>query len=391
MHIILREQIDSLKSNQFHTTATINNGDATIDRIIYFESDGKDEDAVTITSLATFPQKYSAHPKHPNYKYYGNATIDPVDSTGRYWKAVLQYSTSNPNATTSSGGKVTSDTPPWDLLPDNISFTNPETTVPFDLAYDDKGELVIPVANSAGDIIPAVKSVCNSQMSFTFATKRWDENNAIEYGNTLNSSSIKICGIKLKKGQGLLKPPEASYLTVYEENSDKIKWQYWSVNVTIVFDIHETIFVRKFLNVGDRAKFKEISLTDDPVMRDSGLAVTIPETDNLSQICRFRKSKKFTVAGKSVYLPVGEIVFCSWEQYIAARQAYLDASSTLVNNGTLDSLYELQCEQEKQMPLDKDGYIDLSALETKKYLTKEFQVYPAKSWSSLNFPSKGIK
>jgi hypothetical protein len=392
MHVILREQIDSLKANQFHTTATISNGESTIERVIYFESDSKDEDAVTITSLATFPQKNSAHPRHPSYKYYGNATIDPIDSTGRYWQAVLQYSTSRPNATTSSGGKVTSDTKPWELGPDRIDFASPETTIPFELAYDESGSLSVPVVNSAGDIIPATRSASNFQMSFTFATKRWDENNSIDYGNTINSSSINVCGIRIQKGQGLLKPPSASYITVYEDGSNKVKWEYWSVDVTIVFDIQGNIFQRKFLNVGDRAKFKSLSLSGDDLLTAAGMgSVNIQETSNPSQICRFRKCKKFTFGQKNSYLPVGDIVFCSWEQYITARQAYLDASSTLINSGALDSLYELQCEQEKQMPLDKDGYIDISAIETKKYLIKEYPAYSLKSWSSLNFPSKGIK
>lgn len=377
--------------NQYRTSAQISNGEITIDRIIYFESESKNEDATTITSLPQFPQKMSAHPKNANFKYYGNGSVEPIDSEGKYWRAVLQYSTSNPNATDKSGKPVTSETDPTTLRPDRVTFSYPETTIPFDIAYSDKGELNVQVQNSAGDPIPANRSVRNAQMSFTFATSSWSPNYGIVYGETLNSTASTVCGISIKANQGLLLPPEASFITVYNDDGT-VKWKYWSVDVTILFDIHGTLFNRTFLDVGDRAKFAALTLTDD-LLTDAGRTsgVAIPETKNPSQICRFRKCKKFTASGKSSYLPIGDNVFCSWEQYIAARQAYLDASSALVAQGKLESIYELQCEQERQMPLSSAsgtvGQIDTAALTSKQYGKKQYLQYPSMSWSSLNLPT----
>lgn len=389
MRILNNEEAASFKSNLYRGTARVTDGDVTIDRVMYFESDSPEEDGATISSLPFFPQKYSIHPLHPNFKYYGNATIEPVDGNGKYWRAVLEYSTGNANAKDTEGKEVTSETPPWKLLPDNISFTYPETTLPFEFAYSDKGELSIPVRNTAGDPIPATMSARNAQLSFTFNTKTWDPDDSIVYGNTINSSSIRVCGYKVKEQCGLLFPPEANFITVYQDGTEKIKWQYWSVNVTILFDLHGNIFKRMFLNVGNRAKFKALSLSGDALLSDAGTTETFKETNKPSQICSFRKTVRSTSGGKNSYLPLGDLVFCSWEQYIAIRQAYLDASSKLRDR--IASTYELQCEQEQSMPLDKDGYVDMGAVNGGEYGKLYFPAYPAASWRALNLPTKGVK
>jgi hypothetical protein len=388
MHILNNKNADSSESNLYRGSARITNGDVVIERVMYFERDSANEDGATITSLAVFPQKNSAHPLHPNFKYYGNATVEPIDSEGRYWRAVLEYSTSNPNAKDVDGKDVTSETAPWKLLPDNISFTYPETTLPFEFAYDSKGKLSIPVRNTAGDVIPATMSARNAQLSFTFNTQKWSPDEAIEYGNTINSQSIKVCGYKVKKYCGLLYPPEANYITVYQDGTNTVKWQYWSVNVTILFDLYGNTFNRIFLNVGNRAKFPDLSLSGDALLSDAGVGTNFAATPKASQICSFRKTIKSSSGGKNFYLPLGDQVFCSWEQYIVVRQAYLDASALLGDR--IASTYELQCEQEQSMPLNGSGYLDYQAIETGKYGELWFQAYPEKSWNSLNLPSKGI-
>lgn len=376
-------------SNLYRSTAQITDGKATFERTMYFESTKSGEDAVDVMSVKGFPQKYSAHPNKPNYTYYGNGTVEPIDSEGKYWKAVLQYSTNNPNSsgTSISGKPVTADTPPWDLKPDNISFTYPETTIPFELAYDKNGELTVPVRNTAGDKIPATRSACNVQMSFTFATKSWNINNAMTYGNTINATAIKVCGFSLPAEFGLLRPPEASYITVYEDGSNVVKWQYWSVTVTILFDYQNNLLKRKFLNVGDRARFLFLSLSDDPLVKRADVSRYISSSSTPSQICRFNKTQEQRIGGKLYFYPGGETVFCSWQQYVEARQRYIAASSILMSKGEMDSIYELQCEQEKQMPLSPNGYLDEDAVKNGRYNTVSFIQYPAKSWKKLNLPN----
>lgn len=188
--------------------------------------------------------------------------------------ADLEYSTTDPNATDEDGGAVTSETKPWKLRPDNIQFTYPEITLPFEESYNAKGELrdnrgnpVLPVQNSAGDKIPLERTIRNMQMSFTFATQNWDINNAIIYGNTINSNEITVCGLKIPKNKGLLLPPECSYITVYEDGSNRIKWQYWSVTINIQIEKSGLLLCRQVHDIGDRAKFKELDLSEDAMLK----------------------------------------------------------------------------------------------------------------------------
>ena len=391
--------IDHEESNLFRTAANISNGDVSISRIIYFESDASLEDAADVAALPEFPQKYAAHPQHPQFKYYGNASIEPLRAHSKIWKATLEYSSSDPNATDINGQKVTDETPPWNLRPENIDFKYPETTIPFTTAYNNENKLSVPVRNAAGDRIVATKSVFNIQMSFSFATKKWDPEKALEFAGTLNKNSEKVCGLKLEPYSALLMPAESSYVRVYENGSKKIKWEYWNVNITILIDSTGMLHRRFLLNVGDRAKFKQISLSQDKLLSEAGSNVILPETKTASQICSFRLTQKSSgTDGKADFDPTGDLVFCSWEQYLAARKFYLDASTKLVKNEKAALLYQLQCEQHQNMPLDENGYLLTKAIQghndydsKTSYLQLGFQQYPAKSWNSLNLPKKGIK
>ena len=402
MHIIKYKGVggaDSEESNLFRTTANISGGEVTISRVMYFESDSSIEDAVDITSLPEFPGMQSAHPLHPQFKYYGNASIEPLSAKSKIWKATLEYTTSasNASATDVNGNKVTSDTPPWLLRPENISFTYPEVTVPFKVAYDSKGKLTVPVVNTAGNVLTATKSVFNAQMSFTFATKSWSPENGLKYGNTLNSKSEKICGVKFPANTAMLLPPEATYVTVYQDGSTQIKWEYWNVTVNLLIDISETVFARKLLNIGDRARFRSLSLSGDKLLSRANVNGYAPATDVASQICSFRLTEETSLGnGKYDYHPTGELVFCSWEQYIAVRKLYLDASAKLKDK--ISTTYQLQCEQHQSMPLDANGYLLFNAIKGHKdyktnseYLQLTFNQYPSKSWSSLDLPSQGVK
>lgn len=399
---------DHDESNFTRTEASVNNGVATIHRKMYFEADSVAEDSVDVLALAEFPTKHSAHPNHPSYKYYGNASIAPTSTRSKVWVADLEYSTTDPNATDSDGASVTSETKPWKLRPDNIAFTYPEVIVPFRESYDSLGRMynkdgnaILPVKNSAGDMIAAERSVRNIQMSFTFATLNWDINNAIEYGNSINAEEITICGLTIPAGKALLLPPECSYITVYEDNSTSIKWQYWSVNIVIQIDKTSLLLNRKMLDVGDRAKFPVLDLFGDALLAAAGADTSFIETLNASQICHFRKTIAYDIPGekdKKKYIPNGELVFCSWGQFISARQLYYEASMELVKSKKMNDIYELQCEQDTQMPLDGSGYLYKNAIEGTPeyvsgtpYMTLTFREYPEMRWDSLNLPKKGIK
>lgn len=394
--------VDHDESQFTRLGASVSNGEATIHRHLFFEAEGPNEDAADILGLAIFPQKNSAHPLHPSFKYYGNAQISPVTNSKKYWMADLEYSSSDPNAKDSDGNTVTQDTKPWKLKPTGISFSYPETTVAFTAAYNNKGErydkdgnVLVPVVNSAGDPFSVETSVRDMQVSFTFAAKDWKPSYGVTYGNSLNSKEIKIVGLTIPPGCGLLMPPEPNYVTVYDENSAKIKWQYWDVTVNILLNYSGTRMNRRLLDVGDRAKFPAVSLAEDALLKDAGYSRrTLKATTIPSQICHFRMLEK---ADNNSYIPAADkIVFCSWDQYLQARKIYFEASKKLKDKGV--SIYELQCEQDTQMPLAADGTLLLAAINgteeyktsPKKYRSRVFQEFPRKDWNPLDLPKKGI-
>lgn len=406
--------IDHDASQLTRLSATVSDGLATIHRRIYFRADAPNEDAMDILNLKEFPAKYSAHPRHAAFKYYGNAEIAPLSERSNIWMADLEYSTTDPNATDDDGNKVDSETPPWKLKPDNIQFTYPEVVVPFTASYnstgklyDKNGNVVLPVRNSAGDKIPAERSVRNVQMSFTFATKSWSVNNAINYGNSINAKEITVCGLDIPEFKGLLLPPDCSYITVYEDGTSKIKWQYWSVTVNIQIDTTGLLLYRRLLDVGDRAKFKELDLSADALLTAAKTAnsrfsnLKIKAETKPSQICHFRLNEAVSYGtNKKLFYPTGKLVFCSWGQYLAARRLYLRASEILMNTAPrqMDHLYELSCEQDTQMPLDGAGSLLTKAVEghddyvkDTPYKTLVFREYPTRSWANLNLPKKGMK
>ena len=163
--------VESDESQFTRLSASVNNGEATIHRYLFFEAEREGEDAVDILNLAYFPQKNSVHPRHPSFKYYGNAQVSPVNNSKKYWMADLEYSSSDPNAKDSDGNTVTKDTKPWKLKPTEINFSYPETTVSFTAAYnaqgnkyDKDGNILVPVVNSAGDPFSAETSVSYSKI-----------------------------------------------------------------------------------------------------------------------------------------------------------------------------------------------------------------------------------
>ncbi len=399
------------KEHEFlHSGSRMENGVVSITKILHFRvpegENPRDYNDLDVYAHTNFPQKYSAMTEDARYKFYGSASVQKDLADSCWFHASCEFASGDPNATDDDGYAVTSETPPWKLKPDNIQFTHPEIVMPFEFSYDDKGnqfstgkgfdyKATKPVRNSAGDKIVAETAVRNLQMSFSYAVRNWDLLEGINVGNTVNSEEVKICGLTIATGKALLLTPEVSYIKVYEDNSSKVKWEYWSVNISIQIDLSNKLLVRKILNVGDRALFPALTYKDDLLTK----GVELKEENVSSQICHFRRAKKmnYQIEGtKNVYLPLGDPFYCGWNQYLAIRQAYMTESITLQKAGTISSTYDCQCEQLSQMPLigsgDNNGQLDLEAIEGKKgYDVATFNEFPIKSWRHLNIPSKGIK
>ena len=350
-----------------------------------------------------FPQVNSALAEDARYKFYGNANLHrDLGKKGHYFTAELEYSTSNANAKDADGNDVTSETEPWKLLPSEISLTYPESAVAFEAAYDDKGQLYdsngkpyVPVANTAGDPFVLERTVRNAQVSFNYATRYWNVNNGFNYANTINKDEMTIVGLTIPAKSSLLLAPEATYITVYRDGTNRIKWQYWDIRNTFIVDLSHILLTRKVLNIGDRAKFAAINYSESGGLVTN--TVTLPAETAPAQICRFRKFTKIYVPSpKYQFAQSGDVVYASWGQFIAFRQAAIAASAKLADPKTGDANYtggivDPQCEQLTQMPLDDNGNLDTAAITSGKYKSREFREYPCVSWNGLNLPRKGVR
>jgi hypothetical protein len=397
---------DVINESHFtRTSASVTDGKAVIKRKLFFIAEADDEDAVDILSLEIFPKKYSAHPKHSAYKYYGNASIEPLSERSKIWVAELEYSTTNPSS--GSGGKNNDGTAetiePWKLAPDNISLNAAEITVPFKQGYflnEDLGFTVLKnVCNSAGDMYEEQKTARNLELSFSYAVKSWNSNNLMKYTNSTNSDTITVAGVTIPANCGVLKNLSPTFVTVYEENSTKIKWTYWQVSVTIIIDNTGTIIKREFLDVGDRAKFFSINIGKDQLLTDAQITNTIlPISTPPSQICRFRLTQNIAGTGEpAVYAPTGDIVMCSWEQYLAAAKLYQEAAKIVGRKNESARNYMPEVEQMQKMPLDGSGFLfeeaidGLPAYNGSEYKTRVYYENEPLSWAPLNLPTKGIE
>ena len=411
--------IDNDSCTRLNSGSTMQDGVVTIPKRLYFKvpngQNPRQYSDLDVYGHPLFPQRYSALAADPRYKFYGNATVRHDLDDGHYFTAELEYSTRDPNASDDDGGAVTSETKPWKLKPDNIEFTYPEMNVKFEASYNSTGKLytatgtgpngntiyqpVLPVANSAGDPFLLERTVRNLQMSFTFAAQSWNISHAINYGNTINANEITVVGLTIPAGRALLLPPECSYITVYKDNSSTVKWRYWSIKIVIQVDMTGLLLLRKVLNVGDRAKFPALNYSDALV----STAMTLPASQGAAQICRFRKYIRTNLTGgKYNFTQIGDNVFCSWNQFIAFRQAAISRSAGLASltgpakdpNYT-GGIVDPHCEQLTKMPLiatgANRGQLDTAAITSGNYASLSFREYPYKNWSSLNLPKKGIK
>lgn len=395
---LILTSVDDDDSIRLNSGSSMQDGTITIIKKLYFRvppgENPRQYSDLDVYSHPNFPQKYSALSQDARYRFYGNANISHERDDSRFFTAELEYSTSaDASSSDANGEPVTAQTPPWNLLPDNISFSYPERQIPFQAAYNSSGQqynaagkVLIPVQNSAGTPFVAQTTARDMEISFTFATKNWNINHAINYGNTINASEIKICGITIPARRGLLRPPECEFITTYDDNTGEIKWQYWNVKVTILISFSPDGFAKRVLNIGDEAFFRELKYDDK---------TTIPGTKpgERSRICSFRKYQKATTggaAGEYSYYPTGDIVFCSYDQFLAYRQMIIAESFALRDRDKkyIGGILDPQCEQLSQMPLTTEGYLDEDAIKTKQYGSLTFLEYPTKSWKSLNFPQK---
>ena len=120
----------------------MSDGVVTITKYMHFKvPEGKDPrmyNDLDVYSHPAFPARYSRLPEDVRYYFTGNASIEHKGGDDfHYFTAALEYTNSSLNELTISGSTVTSETRPWELIPDDISMTYVDSSVLFQWAYDE--------------------------------------------------------------------------------------------------------------------------------------------------------------------------------------------------------------------------------------------------------------
>lgn len=101
--------------------------------------------------------------------------------------------------------------------------------------------------------------------------------------------------------------------------------------------------------------------------------ITFPGSSSPSQICKFRKYIKTELAnGEYNFAQYGDIVYCSWDQFVAFRGEAIAYSSLFQKTDAkyTGGIVDPQCEQLTKMPLiadgDQKGQLDINAIISKR-------------------------
>lgn len=389
------EEFNTIKEHVAFSDLSISDGVASVTKTVYLHFKRADGGLLTAEDYANakfearksvfFPQKNAVLAQDASFKFSGNGTITMWSQTAQVICLELEYTSGSSGSSGGGTQNGDSNTPPYELGVTEIDFTPEINVVPMTYGYNEEGKK-IPTVNSAGDPILAETEQYRGAMRFTYYLKEsgWKNNYSIAYMGTSNSRDITILDVPIDKKRALLKEISAKFLKTYDDDG-KEKWRYWSITVTILAGENIT----HFLDIGDRAFFKDISYSDDLITEVITLNGTLPSTGTSSQIVRWRKFKKTTMAsGKYSYNQTGDVIIGSWDQFLQFRGSVFSYSAAKISKDAnyIGETLEAQYEQLESIPLTKEGFVDLTAIQNKTYPTKDIYKRCPKSWAALNLP-----
>ena len=266
-----------------------------------------------------------------------------------------------------------------------------------------------PVQNTAGCKYQIERTVHNMEITFSYAlqTQDWNINNGIFYGDSINGTEITVIGITIPKQSAIIFPMEANYIHVYKNDGRTIAYSYWDIHIRIIVDLSGTLLERQIVNYSDIAWFEQIVLAgnnagtgeikDDIIEYTSKRLYAINGCGAPEQICRVRPFVKQQATGSTTFTftPTGNAIYIGWSQYLQYRQLIIDTTMKLKeenDNYTGDVIY-MECEQLTQIPLTKEGYVDLETPifgGTASPYVNRFKTFRTVDWTNLKLPTKGI-
>lgn len=363
-------------------------GVATITREFYFTYDGTGVDYRELdpsgifksTGFPVYGAKLYPGDTGCHYNYHGNGTLEHFNPDSKYWVYRADYVYSK------NRSSYRRDKAPWESPPSNVSISFPETVVPFRAAYDasnmrymEGNVTLVPVANSAGDLITAETHNYAIQLSFSYCLEPNDFSleKVFFCNHSVNKNKIKVCGITFNAESAMITNLSPQYHEETTDSSQKNTYKYWEIGVTIQADTERGKFRRVLLDIGNRALWPLLYVHSDGSVTQvgEGNETSIPR-QIYSWMTFDRVNGQMSANSKSAY---GH----KWA-LAKARDIYIKTTADLP---------EFQFEKMENMPL-KNGRLYLTPIQQGKdfgkYQTRSFREYEVKAWGGMNMPKKGV-
>lgn len=188
-----------------------------------------------IVSSGIVPAVFSAHPTIPSAiltDYDGS----PIGDNNKF-EVTATYQI------TDSG--TDDNTLPWDRTPFNVKGGATAYQEYLGLAYDNKGELTVPVLNSAGDMFANVPPnvFYRPWVSFSYNLKSFNPDWVDDFSGTINKDAIAVVGANIKALQARILEIGYSYI----ENASN---PYWQIDMKIEKSGRGDSFITRILNAG---------------------------------------------------------------------------------------------------------------------------------------------
>ena len=223
----------------------------TIERLMQVEGDS----FMDIVNSDKIPQHGSRHPASSLFSVSG-VSIEPVGNVGRRVQAAVRVTYTNNSATNygSAGNRNDGGKDPWKLGATDVSEDYTTERVPLRYGYDNNGNY-FQLRNSAGSRLEIETDRIIRQVSFSFAVKASQSGEPpLNNKAIINSGAEKVAGYTFTPYSAMLMPMKAAYVVDVDDDGDVYR-RYW--NITAVILEHPVSWVRKALDVGRMAKFKQ--------------------------------------------------------------------------------------------------------------------------------------
>jgi len=196
-----------------------------ITRTYYVENDDfSDGMEYRIVNLEGIPQKGDNYPDAEMNLPVISRKAEPYnnDEGGDYiyWKVTVEYGAPSDDDNGGQSGRWSTDL--------RFSSRSQQYEVPFETAYDDKGELTIPVESTTFEPLVGVsKYDAKTLLEVSYNVSNFNVSSTPIYTNSINASNVSIAGVRVQKEKGRIIDINSTLST------DAIGNKYYAMSIAI--------------------------------------------------------------------------------------------------------------------------------------------------------------